>query len=137
MEGPYTSNEMHRQVNLQGFARPLLGMLLPRSYQSFFLDVTCYGIVQDCFTNFNTTTWYTAIPCFSKVIFLNHILPFTGSLRWLLPFKAAQLKFYEYFKSHTCYTSSCWFYNASSNNIYLRVPTTNSDVKNQGSVILH
>jgi len=38
------SDEIHRQVYLQGFAKPLLGTFLPRSYQSFFLDVTCYGI---------------------------------------------------------------------------------------------
>jgi len=44
VEGPDTSDEIHRQVYLQGFAKPLLGTLLPRSYQSFFLDVTCYGI---------------------------------------------------------------------------------------------
>jgi len=40
VEGPDTSDKIH----LQGFAKPLLGTLLPRSYQSFFLDVTCYGI---------------------------------------------------------------------------------------------
>jgi hypothetical protein len=75
---------MHVQAYVQGFARPLLGTLLPRSYQSVILDVTCYSTVQNSlFHQPNTTTWYTAIPYLSKVIFLSLILQFT----WSLPFR--------------------------------------------------
>jgi len=62
VEGPDTSDKIHRQVYLQGFAKPLLGTLLPRSYQTFFLDVTCYGIA-------SPTHYYTATPSSTKVIF--------------------------------------------------------------------